>query len=239
MRAIRTSHRWLACFCFAAIGITGTATAYQGIGSHIRRDSDTPRNLRNNDPASAERAANAFARCVADNRSRLARGLLELEYRGEQQTERAGRFISGNEGCMREIGFQLRVDAPTLVGGMAEYFVRAVYGRYDYDALQSIAPDAVAGLGLSPRNLFEHIGQCVARRDPQAARSLVLTEPASDAEAEALEPITVQLSACIPADNTVQLSRRSLRSIVAVGLYRTVAAMVNRSEPEPELEPAN
>lgn len=208
------------------------ADAYQGVGSHIRRDTDAPRNLRNNDPASAERAANAFARCVADQRGTLARDLLAVPYRDDEQVRRAGRLIGGSEECMDDIGFHLSADGATLIGGMAEHYVRGVYGDDDLSLLEALSDERVAELGLMPRNGFEFLGLCVARRDPNGIRMFVSTEPGSDEEQEALQTIVPNLGPCVPEGETIRMDRRTVRSITAVGLYRVQEAVARGASGE-------
>ncbi len=196
----------------------------QGVGSHIRRDTDAPRDLDSNDPGVAERAANAFARCTADRRGPLARTLLAMPYRSEEQSDRAGRLLRGTEECMNDIGFQLRADTPTLLGGMAEHYLRVFYDDADLAAVSGLTEESIAELGLTPRNAPEFIGLCAARANPAAIRAFVSTEPASDDEAEALGAVVPLLGPCVPEGETVRLDRRSVRSIAAVGLYRALAA---------------
>lgn len=201
------------------------AEAFQGVGSHIRRSTDAPRNLINNDPESAERAANYFARCVAERRGRLARNLLAMEYRAEDQMRRAERLISGREECMDDIGFQLRADGATIIGGMAEYYVRMADAEAELALVSGLTDERIAELNLAPRNGFEHLGLCVARRDPIAVSAFVSTEPRSEEEGEALQQVVPHLGPCVLDGETVRLDRRTVRSVTAVGLYRALAAL--------------
>ncbi|MEQ9796312.1 hypothetical protein [Parvibaculum sp.] len=198
-------------------------TQAQSVGSHIRRSSDSPRDLRTNDPASVERAANAFARCVADRRSGAARSVLALAYGSEEQGERMQRLVSGGEECMNNIGFLLHVDNARIVGGMAEHFLRAVYSEDDVAAVGSLTSEQMASEELVPRNAFESLGLCVARRTPSGVHGFVTTEVGSDDELAAAQALSSEIGPCVVQGTTLEFSVPMLRSTLATGLYRATA----------------
>ncbi|MCA1749641.1 MAG: hypothetical protein ABR601_04065 [Parasphingopyxis sp.] len=194
------------------------AEAYQGVGSHIRRSTDAPRNLDSNDTDSAIRAANYLGRCVAESRGSFARELLAMELGGTAQVERAERVVSAGEVCMNDLGFQLRADTVTVAGGMAEYYLLDVYRDED------IAAAAAGDAGSAPRNGLEHLGRCVARRNAEGVVALIETEPASDDEMGVVRALVSDLGPCVMAGETVGFTPRVIRAVTAVGLYQLVAA---------------
>lgn len=224
----------------AAIAIGAIAmpivTQAQSVGSHIRRSSDAPRDLRTNDPASVERASNAFARCVADRRGGAARSVLALAYGSEEQGERMQRLVSGGEECMNNIGFQLRADNARIVGGMAEHFLRAVYSDDDVAAVGLLTDDQLVSEEIAPRNAFESLGLCVARRAPESVRAFVTTEVGTEEELAAAQALSSEIGPCVVQGTTLQFSIPMLRSTLAAGLYRATAFAADHGQPEEAAE---
>jgi hypothetical protein len=72
---------------------------------------------------------------------------------------------------------------------------------------------------------------CTVRRDPAAARSLVLSNVGSADESAALQRIAAPMSNCIVQGDTVKLTRPLVRGLVAEVLYRLTAASAGRPAP--------
>ncbi|KZE18716.1 MULTISPECIES: hypothetical protein [Sphingomonas] len=68
------------------------------------------------------------------------------------------------------------------------------------------------------------LGDCVVKRDVAAAREFVLSKPYSRAEDAALATIRPALAACLPAGQSVRLSRSVAHGAIGEALYKLTAA---------------
>ena len=76
-------------------------------------------------------------------------------------------------------------------------------------------------------------GECVVRVDPRAARALLLTEPASPAEAAHFAAMRTAFGTCVPEGETLSFGKLALRGTVAINYYRlakAAAAVTNAGE---------
>lgn len=68
------------------------------------------------------------------------------------------------------------------------------------------------------------IGECIARREPESARRLAFTDPAGAEEGTALMALRPALSACIPAGQSLRISRETMRGAILFNYYRLAHA---------------
>jgi hypothetical protein len=165
---------------------------------------------------------NQFARCFADQRRKATISLLALPYMSEEQSKAIKSLISGAQECMVD-GFELRFKPPAVVGGLAEQMIVDLYKNADVTDFAGMTDEALEQLSVKPRNYAEDFAQCVVRRDPQKVALLIQTKVASDAEAAAVQQLVSHLGPCLVSGQTISLNKPSVRSILAVGLYRMLA----------------
>jgi hypothetical protein len=86
----------------------------------------------------------------------------------------------------------------------------------------SVSPIAPPSSNPKDRKLVETFGfgQCLADRDPEAVRRLVLSKAGSGDEQAALSQLTSQMPACVTVGTTIKMDRNSLRGLLAQSLYR-------------------
>lgn len=153
---------------------------------HEPRGAVTPQER--TDQATARRVMRTYAACLLGNRPRVAASLIAAPFGGEEQIAIALRRVRGVDDCMGRTGLAMRFPPESLVGGLAEAGLRARFATMDLAPVAALADADIARLGLTPRNGYEEIAICIARRDPQAVRTLVLTEPATPEERVAAAP---------------------------------------------------
>ena len=102
--------------------------------------------------------------------------------------------------------------APVAFVAEAEVSVAANYARpYSEDARKQI--------------ILQDFAMCVVKAAPSGARLLILTSPGTSRESIALTAISGHLGPCLTKDQKVELSKPSLRGIMAEALYRMSTAM--------------
>jgi hypothetical protein len=183
------------------------------------------------DDDKARRFMDDFARCVASRQSRKAAAILAMQYGSKEQSD-AARDIATSEGdCLGHFSgdLQLGLNAPSLAGGMAEYFI-AHPGKID-DVRRR---DPQSFVYVEPAGL-EGFGECVVAQNPAAVESLVKSEVGSDAEIAAGDALGPELGQCVSEGQTISVDRGTLRQLLAVALYKHVA--IPRPAP-PAAEPA-
>ena len=67
------------------------------------------------------------------------------------------------------------------------------------------------------------MGDCVVRANPQGALALLRADRGSAAEANAINGLSGNIAACLPAGQTLKLKRTDLRLIVAEPLYHVLS----------------
>ena len=78
--------------------------------------------------------------------------------------------------------------------------------------------------------LWSKIGECVVRENPNAAHSLLLSEPDSPAEHGQFERLKPALLKCLPESESMQLKEAALRGTIAVNFYRLAKSATNTME---------
>lgn len=112
----------------------------------------------------------------------------------------------------------------------------ARHGRIDFTGIAH--PDYLAGYAqpLSAEATaviaIARFGECVARTDSQSAVSLMTSPIGSAGEVRLMTALTPALSACIPAGQTLRLSRTVVRGAVAEGLVRMLQLADAAAEPQ-------
>lgn len=73
-------------------------------------------------------------------------------------------------------------------------------------------------------NFLSRYGECVVRRDPAAAKALLLTTPNSDAEKASFPGLSTALATCLAPGETLAFGKAALRGTIAVNFYRLAKA---------------
>lgn len=171
------------------------------------------------DDDKARRFMDDFARCIADRRARNAAAILSLQYGSKQQSDAASALASNQADCLGPYSgdLELSFNAPSLAGGMAEYFILhpgkiADLRRRDPQSFAYVEP---AGI--------EDFGACVVEEDSAGVETLIKSEVGSGAESAAGDALGPALGQCISEGQTLSLDRGALRQLLAVALYKHIA----------------
>src|SRR5205085_11168931 len=139
----------------------------QASASPIRVSVDTPEQ---------RQALRQLTMCLAETRPRWGRATLAHAYWSDDQAKAAAEGLSGHDSCLRSPATELTFRTSTLVGALAEYFVRADADRIDLKQLSSTLAT------IEPLNASEDFALCIATADARAALDLVLSAPGSNVE---------------------------------------------------------
>jgi len=205
----------------ALLAPLAAAAAQPEIGSRIDagpRGAVTPQERE--DQATARRVMQTYASCLLRARPRTAVAILAAPYAGEEQAAIVRRRVQGVEDCMGRGGQSMRFPPESLAGALAEAGIRARFATADLAPVAALADEEVARLGLTPRNGYEELAACIARRDPRGVRALVLAEPATAEERAARRPVVAHVGSCVNQGQSLRVDMVGLRAMVAVGLYR-------------------
>lgn len=120
-----------------------------------------------------------------------------------------------------------RIDAPdtALRGSIFAALYRAEFA-VEGETLASPGPDFKAEAAGQPADVAQAyiasrtFAECVVRANEADARALVLAQPGSAAESAAVTALTPAVSACLPAGQTLELSKSTLVKLVAEMLFR-------------------
>lgn len=129
------------------------------------------------------------------------------------QVAAAREFDGARLGCWAR-GDKITTPPLLLAASIAEHAVKA---RFVLGQPVALKP---AEASPPPRNGTEGLGQCIVRRNPVAAQAVLGATPTSTDEAVAIGRILPDLSPCVMEGTTLRLNRLSVRSLVAIGLYR-------------------
>lgn len=153
------------------------------------------------------------ALCLLSGDPTLVRRILDMPLSSSEQDKAIARV---DEDKMKCRGFDAPVRFPPLmlVGALAE---RVIKQRLSGETELRLTQE---GTGPVPRNGTEGVAKCVVRRNFATASALLATGPAKRDEAAMVRELVPDIQACIPAGLTLRLNQISVRSLVAVGLYR-------------------
>ncbi|HMG47385.1 MAG TPA: hypothetical protein VK614_08000 [Allosphingosinicella sp.] len=175
----------------------------------------------------ALRIMHRYSACVARSHQRWAEAMIALPFMSEEQANAVRRQQGGEEDCMGYSGLELSFRAPLLVGGMAEYLIESRYRAAPLAPVSQLADSDVEAGALAPRNGYEDLALCVVRRNPTAVRTLLRTPPASAAEQAAARGLAPDLGPCVPQGQTIAFGPPTLRGLLAVSFYKTLAAVTS------------
>jgi hypothetical protein len=185
--------------------------------------SDSPTAVQPNvDSADRRQALRQLSACLADARPNWARQLLSRPYLSEAQAYDASKALEGGDNCVPH-ETELTFRTSTMVGSLAEHYVRSDIGRVDFARL------ARALNSMEPRNSSEDFALCVAAANPTAARAMALSDFGSTAESEAARQLGGALERCTNPGENLTVDLQSLRALTSTALYRGILAVETAS----------
>lgn len=172
------------------------------------------------DSAQQRQALGDLTVCLAERRPRWVREMLSLPYLSDAQSEVAARVTHGGDSTCRSAEDELTVRTSSIVAGLTQYFLRYDIRRVDFGRV------ATAMNTVTPLNVSEDFGLCVAARDPAAARELALSEFGSAAEARAARQLAAHVESCTNPGEQLTVDQQALRALVSMALYRGVSRVL-------------
>ena len=170
------------------------------------------------DSAEERQALRNFTACLAKARPRWARHTLSLPYLSDSQAYAASRALSGKDSCVPRTGAEYTFRTSSMVGSLADHFLRTEIRQVDSGRLTS------ALARMTPLNVSEDFALCIVARNPAAARDLVLSEPGSTAESQAIRQFAGYIEICTNENEDLTVDLQALRALVSTALYRGVQA---------------
>ena len=157
--------------------------------------------------------------CLAESRPRWARQTLAHPYLSDNQARVAAQALRGHDMCVKD-ETEVTFRTSSLVGGLAEHFLRSEIQRADFSRLTGVLAT------MTPLNVSEDFALCVAVRNPAAARDLALSEPGSAGEMQAASRLSDHLPPCIQQGEKPAVDLQSLRALMSTALYRGVTTIL-------------
>ena len=161
-----------------------------------------------------------IARCVARHHQRQSAAVLAMPYGSNQQANAANALIQAEGSCFGPIftSTDIYFDTRALTTGMAEFFLS------DQKALDEARRRDPRSFVWPAPNAMDQFGDCVVSQGEASVRAFIATPVASDAEQAAAQALAPELGQCITEGQTVAVEPAAMRQILAVALYRRVAA---------------
>lgn len=194
-------------------------------GSRIDRTPKAVRDMPTNQDNAGRIVLNQYSRCFAARNGPRVAAALALVYLSSEQSDAVKKLNRSLPDCLGFSGLNIRFSAPAMVGGMAEEFVVASYGKNNLPRVAALSEEAMFASNFKPRNDGEDFAQCVARTNPEGAYAVLETEVGSEAETKAVKVLVPALGSCLVAGNNINLNTDTVRSISAVGLYRILSGL--------------
>lgn len=171
----------------------------------------------NVDAPAQRQALQQFSACLAEQRPRWARELLAKPYLSNDQAyDAAGALTSERDSCLRGQDVELTFRTSTMVGSLAEHFVRSEINRVDFGRVTR------ALATMEPRNVSEDFALCMASANPAAARALTMSEFGSEAESSAASTLGRYVERCSNPNENLTVDVQSLRALTSMAFYRGI-----------------
>ncbi|TPE61026.1 hypothetical protein FJQ54_08975 [Sandaracinobacter neustonicus] len=211
-----------------AMLLSGVAHA-QDTGSLIRRAPAQIPTGSGSDAERARRATAAFAECLVDrSRGRVEKYL--ASFPGTAEARDIGRKLADSD-CLSSGGLKFQEQV------MRALFYQILYNKTfrdkelpDFSTVPPLDYSAGAPVGVASNEIaLRNFADCVTRANPSDARTLTLSNTASDGEKRAFDAMMPSFSACLPQDRTIEFSKTILKGLVAETLYRLSTAAASPS----------
>jgi hypothetical protein len=187
-----------------------------------------PSSIDYHDPNAARLSLWQFGRCMVSKSQKRTLVYVGLPLGSEAERKMAGAFLSGENECLsgnvedRRLSFPLQLMRGSIFD--AQYIAR--FGRKPVPDLTKIAPiDYAANEAASTSDgaqavALARFGDCVVRKAPAAAQSLLKSTPGSSVEDGAFRDIGPALGPCLTNGQQFRFSKSLLRGAIAEPLYR-------------------
>ena len=188
---------------------------------HAQAVTPAPIDLGEVDTAEERRGLQELTACLIKLRPRWARETLAQPYLSDAQASEAAVALVGKDNCVARSA-EVTFRTSSIVGSMAEHFVRSDIGRVDFRQLTK------ALTTIEALNVSEDFALCLASADPAAARDLALSEFGSEAERIAAGHLAANVSRCTNKGENLTVDLQSLRALTSTALYRGISALAKR-----------
>jgi hypothetical protein len=168
------------------------------------------------DSAEQRQALRKLTACLAKARPRWARQTLAQPYLSDAQASVAAQALTGQDNCVAGSEAEVTFRTSSLVGSLAEHFVRSDLDKADFTRLKASLST------LAPLNVTEDFALCVTARNPAAARDLAMSELGSEAEMAAAGQLAPYVKDCTNPGEDLTVDVQALRALVSTALYRGV-----------------
>ena len=172
------------------------------------------------DSAEQRQALRTLTECLAKARPGWARETLAKPYLSQSQASEAAEALSGRDNCIRGDGAEVTFRTSSLVGSLAEHFVRTDIDKADMKRLKASLST------LEPLNVTEDFALCVTAYNPAAARELATSGYGSEAEMAAARQIANYVEPCTNPGENLTVDVQALRALVSTALYRGVTTVL-------------
>lgn len=186
-------------------------------------------------PSSAEqkrgrRVMHEFGRCAAGQEPEIAAEFVRVGLDGTIDSDAFDRLTDRE--CLGLRAGRLSMQPFFFRGALAQYLV----GAGATPDASTLAEIPTLGDYGSPNENGEYgpnmgayvysvrLGECIVRRDTQAALALLNTEYDSAAERPAFQALGNALAGCVPKGETVALDRTTVRAGIAIAAFRLADA---------------
>jgi hypothetical protein len=176
-------------------------------------------------PNAARLTMRGFAQCIASRSPGRLESLLAMPV-GSPEATKLGNIIFMREGddCMSS--GELHFTSTIIHGSYFEAMYLQRFGRNVIDDFSTIkssgyrdrytlpySGDATSAIGL------EEYGECIVRKNPVAARTLIGSIPGSSAETTTFTELVPLFGPCLAKGEKIAFSKTVLRGVIAEGLY--------------------
>ena len=217
---------------FIIASVLGTSVALLGpmpasaqvhIGGQVGTHNQRPANIESEDLLSVRKAARRYGICVAAKNPELAEQAINLP--ATRPGLSAGLKRAATKACLEAGSLTFR--AVLLRAVFFEGLYTLKFGRGPSRDLSRAGPVDFAQWYPPPRTNhattllgFVQMGACAARAKQVAAWKLVMSEPGSTSEQNAINELQPALPGCLPKGLTYRISIDMLRGGIAEALYR-------------------
>jgi hypothetical protein len=206
-----------------ALTLTAPASAQVYIGGQVGTHNQRPAIIESEDQLSVRKAAQRFGICVAAKRQKLAEQA--VEFPASRHGLSAALKNASTRDCLEAGG--LKFNAALLRAVLFEGLYTLKFGRGPSRDLSRAGPVDFASWYPPPLTdhattwlTFVQMGACAARANQVAAWKLVMSEPGTAGEREAIAELQPGLPGCLPKGLTYRASVDMLRGAFAEAMYR-------------------
>jgi hypothetical protein len=161
-----------------------------------------------------------ISRCLASHHRRGAAAALAMPYGSAEQGHAITKMMQSEDSCFGPVFSSMSINFETapVAAGMAEFFLA------NSKALDEARRRDPQSFVWPARNAMEEFGDCVVSQGEAPVRGFIDSTVGSDAEHDQAQALAPQLAQCVAEGQTIAVEPAAMREILAVALYRRVAA---------------